>query len=111
MVVSLPRRALPIPAVTRSPKYKSVPADWFGDIAVSKTFVVVPRPRPNPGPRVAPPVADAYAPWVSVLDDKLVTREYRWVLADDGALVPTPVADEETATVRPKRSWRIPRTP
>jgi hypothetical protein len=34
-----------------------------------------PRPnpgcRPNPGYRVAPPVRDAYAPWVSVLDEDL----------------------------------------
>jgi hypothetical protein len=63
------------------------------------------RPRPNPGYRVAPPVTDAFAPWVSALDDELESGEYRWVVGADGALVPTPVADEDEPTVRPRRRW------
>lgn len=67
------------------------------------------RRRPNPGYRVAPPVTDAFAPWVSALDDGLDSGEYRWVLGADGALVPTPVADEE-AVIRPKGRWRARRS-
>jgi hypothetical protein len=62
------------------------------------------RRRPNPGYRVAPPVTDAFAPWVSVLDEELGAGEYRWVRDADGVLVPTPV-DEAAATVRPARRW------
>jgi hypothetical protein len=85
-----------------------VPADWFGEIVMTTASVVgshvdAPRPRPNPGYRVAPRVADAYAPWVSALDDSLESGEYRWIVGTDGALVPTPVSGEEDAPRRPKR--------
>ena len=63
------------------------------------------RPRPNPGYRVAPPVTDAFTPWVNALDDDLDSGEYRWIVGPDGALVPTPVADDDEATVRPRRRW------
>lgn len=62
-----------------------------------------PRRRPNPGYRVAPPVTDAFTPWVSALDDELEFGEYRWILGADGALVPMPVSDEDDASARPKR--------
>jgi hypothetical protein len=62
-----------------------------------------PSARPNPGYRVAPSVTDAYAPWVSALDDHLESGEYRWIVGADGALVPTPVADADERSARPKR--------
>ena len=65
--------------------------------------VDAPRRRPNPGYRVAPPVTDGYAPWVSALDDELECGEYRWILSADGALVPMPIAVEDEAAFRPKR--------
>jgi hypothetical protein len=67
--------------------------------------VDTPRPRPNPGYRVAPPVDDAYLPWVSALESDLETGDYRWIVGADGALVPSPVSDENDAVVRPKRRW------
>jgi hypothetical protein len=39
------------------------------------------------------------------LDDELSSGVYRWVVVTDGVLVPTPLADEAAATVRPKRRW------
>jgi hypothetical protein len=63
-----------------------------------------PRPRPNPGYRVAPPVADAFAPWVSVLDEDLDAREYQWVLGADGALVPMALPAEEPADATGRRT-------
>lgn len=63
------------------------------------------RRRPNPGYRVAPPVTDAFTPWVSVLDDDLGSGDYRWELGVDGALVPMPISEEGAATVRPARRW------
>lgn len=60
------------------------------------------RPRPYPGYRVAPPVTDAFAPWVSVLDHELAVNQFEWVLTDD-ALVPVTLTEDEL-TVRPKRS-------
>lgn len=85
-----------------------MPADWFGEIVMTTTSVVDaeldnPRRRPNPGYKAAPPVTDAYTPWVSALDDELQSGEYRWILGADGALVPIPLADQNEATVRPKR--------
>ena len=65
--------------------------------------VVTARPRPNPGYRVAPPVTDAFAPWVSALDDELGAGDYQWVLGADGALVPMPVAEQDGTTARPRR--------
>ena len=59
------------------------------------------RPRPY---RVAPTVTNAFAPWVTVLDDRLASAQFEWVLTDD-ALVPVTLVDDE-ASVRPKRSWR-----
>lgn len=65
------------------------------------------RRRPNPGYRVAPPVADAYAPWVYALDDALQSSGYRWTVGPDGVLVPTAMHDEHGATTRPnRRLWR-----
>jgi len=65
------------------------------------------RPRPNPGYRVAPPVRDAYAPWVSVLDEDLESGSYRWVTGADGALVPMPLTDEDDGSVLRKQwLWR-----
>jgi hypothetical protein len=63
------------------------------------------RRRPNPGYRVAPVVTDAFTPWVTVLDARLDSGEYRWAPGPDGALVPTPLPDEGEATVRPARRW------
>jgi hypothetical protein len=65
--------------------------------------VDVPRPRPNPGYRVAPPVDDAYAPWVSALDEDLAPGEYRWIVGADGALVPTPTTGDGDKPARPRR--------
>jgi hypothetical protein len=59
------------------------------------------RPRPNAGYQVAPPVVDAYGPWVAALDDELTPGRYEWVLVAD-ALVPVALAGDE-AQVRPKR--------
>jgi hypothetical protein len=77
-------------------------------IVMSNTSVVVSaldasRRRPNPGYRVAPPVHDAYTPWVSALEDELGSGEYRWIPDADGALVPTPITDEDETQVRAKR--------
>lgn len=58
------------------------------------------RPRPY---RVAPPVTDAFAPWVSVLDGRLAIDQFEWVQTDD-ALVPVTLVDDD-ATAPPKRSW------
>lgn len=91
-----------------------MPADWVGELVMTSTSVVdpevdahrtrpIPGARPNPGYRVAPPVTDAYAPWVSVLHDGLEFGEYRWVVGADGALVPMPIADEDASVARPKR--------
>lgn len=85
-----------------------MPADWFGESQMTATSfldraVDGPRPRPNPGYRVAPPVGDAYAPWVSALDDQLAAGRYEWVMIAD-ALVPVAVAPAtDDARARPRR--------
>jgi hypothetical protein len=73
--------------------------------SVVESEIDSPRRRPNPGYRVAPPVTDAFAPWVSVLDDDLGFGKYRWIRDADGALVPQPLAEQDEATVRPARRW------
>jgi hypothetical protein len=57
----------------------------------------VSRPRPGPRPdrgagpglRVAPPVVDAFGPWVAVLEQSGAPGELRWVVGPDGVLLPT----------------------
>lgn len=85
-----------------------MPADWSGELVMTTTSLVdaevnAPRRRPNPGYRVAPPVTDAFTPWVSALDDELEFGEYRWILGPDGALVPIPIADKDEVAARPRR--------
>lgn len=65
----------------------------------------VPGSRPNPGYRAAPPITDAYTPWVRALDDELGSGEYRWILDADGGLVPIAVAGDDAAARPKRRLW------
>jgi hypothetical protein len=64
-----------------------------------------PRPRPTPvtGPtyRVAPPVADGFAPWVAVLEEADSVGPLRWIVGPEGVLLPTRLGADADRTRRP----------
>jgi hypothetical protein len=52
------------------------------------------RPRPGPGRdratgyQVAPPVTEAYTPWVTILEPSEADGDLRWATGPDGVLLP-----------------------
>ncbi|MDT4899534.1 MAG: hypothetical protein QOJ78_464 [Pseudonocardiales bacterium] len=68
------------------------------------------RRRPAPGPgrkagrghQVAPPVVDAFGPWVAILEQSETQGEFRWVVGPDGVLLPI----RQTGDAQRPRSMR-----
>lgn len=72
------------------------------------------RPRPGPGRdraaapgyRIAPPVAENYTPWVTILEPSETGGDLRWATGPDGVLLPVRDAGGSDATGVIRRAVR-----
>lgn len=74
----------------------------MSDLFASQTFVTFDdQPDIVAGYREAPPVADSFMPWVTILEPRRGTGELRWEFGPDQVLLPVRVGTAAEA-VPPK---------